>query len=98
MQSRRARKSYEQWAELVAEYDNSGFTMEAFCLHKNLAMSTFQRWRNTIHRTNFVKHGDVASAFTQVTPIPTETPVPPSAITLQIGRSITVTIQTTEST
>ena len=34
MQSRRARKSYEQWAELVAD-DTSGFTMEAFCLHKN---------------------------------------------------------------
>ena len=44
MQSRRARKSYEQWAELAAD-DTSGFTMEAFCLHKNLAMSTFQRWR-----------------------------------------------------
>ena len=40
MQSRRARKNYEQWAELVTEYDTNGFTMEASCLHNNLAMST----------------------------------------------------------
>lgn len=28
MQTRRTRRSYEQWAELVAEYDCGSFTMQ----------------------------------------------------------------------
>lgn len=94
MHSRRARKSYDQWSALVVEYDSSTFTMEEFCQRNDLALSTFQRWRSTIHRADSV-NVDAESGFTRIT---ATTPLEaPSSVTLQIGRSITMTIHTTDA-
>jgi len=97
MQSRRARKSIEQWSALVDQFDSSTDSMEQFCEQQNLAMSTFQRWRNTILRSKEIGSTQSTPEFAQVTspkPTPTKTP---SAVTLQIGTSITVMIHTPES-
>ena len=51
MRTRRARKSFEQWSELVEQFDCSNDSMERFCEQQDLALSTFQRWRSTIHKS-----------------------------------------------
>ena len=51
MRTRRARKSFEKWSELVEQFDCSNDSMERFCQQQDLAMSTFQRWRSTIRRS-----------------------------------------------
>ena len=98
MQSRRARKSAEQWNELVDQFDSSGDSMEGFCEQQNLAKSTFQRWRSIIRRSKILDPREPGSAFTQVTSAAAPRATTPTVVTLQIGGLITVTIQTAEST
>ena len=97
MATRRSRKSVEQWSELVDQFDSSGDSMEQFCQQQNLAMSTFQRWRSTIHRSKELGRAEAVSGFTRVRNPSVISPPPPSAVTLQIGTLITLTIHTAES-
>ena len=96
MRSRRARKSVEQWSKLVDQFDSSTDTMEQFCQQQDLAMSTFQRWRSTLHRSKDLSSDKQVTSFTQVTN-PTTTPsTAPSVVTLKVGTLITVTIHSAE--
>ena len=100
MRTRRARKTVEHWSELVERFDCSNDSMEQFCEQQDLAMSTFQRWRSTIHRSKVLRTSESPSEFTRAVTSPSTTPssvvsIPP-AITVQIGTSITLTIHTTE--
>ncbi len=40
-QTTRTRRTAEQWRALIAEQVASGMSQEAFCKHKQLALSTF---------------------------------------------------------
>ena len=42
---RSARKSAQQWAALVAEWQSNGDSEVAFCEQRGLVLSTFQKWR-----------------------------------------------------
>ena len=97
MQSRRARKSVEQWSKLVDLFDNSTDSMEQFCQQQDLAMSTFQHWRSTLHRSKDLSGDKQVSSFTQVTSPTTTQSTAPSVVTLKVGTSITLTIHSTES-
>ena len=96
MRSRRARKSVEQWSKLVDQFDSSTDTMEQFCQQQDLAMSTFQRWRSTLHRSKDLSVDEKASSFTQVLAPTTTHSTEPSVVTLKIGALITVTIHSAE--
>ena len=100
MRTRRARKTVEQWSELVERFDCSNDSMEQFCEQQDLAMSTFQRWRSTIHRSKALRTSETPSEFTRVVTSPATKPTPltsiPLAVTVQVGTSITLTIHTTE--
>ena len=98
MQTRRVRKSAEQWSELVDQFDSSEDSMESFCQRQNVAMSTFQRWRSMIRRSKNLDTHDPDPAFTRVTGAAAPRATIPTVVTLQIGGLITVTIQTEEST
>ena len=39
MRTRRARKSFEQWSELIEQFDCSNDSMERFCQHQDLAVA-----------------------------------------------------------
>jgi len=101
MRTRRARKSVEQWSELVEQFDSSDDSMERFCQRQDLAISTFQRWRSTIHRSKALGSSDTPSEFTRVTAPPASKPISPTSmlptITVRVGTAITLTIQTAES-
>ena len=101
MRTRRVRKSAEQWSELVEQFDCSDDSMECFCQQQDLALSTFQRWRSTIHRSKTLGSSDTASEFTRVTTPPASMRTSPASmpptITVQFGTAVTLTIQTAES-
>ena len=97
MQTRRARKSAEHWIELVDQFDSSDDSMEQFCRQQDLALSTFQRWRSTIYRSRDLSKEDQTPAFTEMRRPGSKSSIFPSAVTLQIGASITVTIHSAES-
>lgn len=42
---RRARRSRDEWKELIAEFDRSGLAAPAFCDQHHLSYSTFTKWR-----------------------------------------------------
>ena len=100
MRTRRARKTVEQWSELVERFDCSNDSMEQFCEQQDLAMSTFQRWRSTIHRSKVLRTSESPSEFTRAVTSRATKPASvvsiPPAITVQVGTSITLTIHTTE--
>ena len=101
MWTRRARKSIEQWSELVEQFDCSNDSMERFCQQQDLSVSTFQRWRSTIHQSKTLGTIETASEFTRVMTPPPKKPTSlakiPPAMTVQVGTSITLTIHSTES-
>ena len=80
MRTRRARKSFEQWSELVEQFDCSNDSMERFCQHQDLAVSTFQRWRSAIRQSKMLGTIETASQFTQVMTPPAKKPTSPASI------------------
>ncbi len=44
----RTRRSAEQWRALIAGQVASGMGQEAFCKHKQLALSTFAYWKRRL--------------------------------------------------
>lgn len=45
MAYRAPRHTAEQWAELVAQFDQSSESIQAFCTRHKLGFSTFHKWR-----------------------------------------------------
>ncbi len=99
----RQRRSADQWKALIAEYEQSDETMESFCKRRELAVSTFSRWRGFIRASE--QHTPERSAFKQVVttapPIddqaPAATRLTTSQIVLNIGDQITLSIHTGDS-
>ena len=51
--TRRARKSAQQWAEIIKEFQSSGLSESEFCESLDLSPVTFRKWRyKTSNRTN----------------------------------------------
>lgn len=46
--TKKIRRSPEQWQTIIASYEQSGLTQEAFCVRESLAMSTFYKWRQRL--------------------------------------------------
>lgn len=42
------RRRAEHWQAIMADYEASGLSQEAFCAQASLAMSTFSKWRNQL--------------------------------------------------
>ena len=42
------RRSVTEWRDLLARYDRSGQTQQAFCDRHGLALSTFCKWRREL--------------------------------------------------
>lgn len=45
------RRSAEEWRAIMADYEASGLSQEAFCVQESLAMSTFSKWRKRLTNT-----------------------------------------------
>ena len=51
--TRRARKSAQQWAEIIKKFQSSGLSESEFCESLELSPVTFRKWRyKTSNRTN----------------------------------------------
>jgi transposase-like protein len=42
------RRKESQWRELIAGYEQSGLTLEAYCRHHRIASSGFYTWRKRL--------------------------------------------------
>ncbi len=51
---RRVRRSEGEWRELVARFEQSGQTREAFCAEQGIVLSSFIRWRKKL-RNGFAR-------------------------------------------
>ncbi len=99
----RQRRSADQWKVLIAEYEQSDETLESFCNRRELAVSTFSRWRGFIRVGE--QHTPAPSAFKQVvtTAPPADNEASATArltgpqIVLNIGDQITLSIHTGDS-
>jgi len=47
-QTTRTRRTAAQWRTLMDEHAESGMSQEAFCKHKQLALSTFANWKRRL--------------------------------------------------
>ena len=48
---RRARRSREQWRDLLERFEHSGQRREDFCREHGLTLSSFAHWRRTLGKT-----------------------------------------------
>ena len=46
--ARRARRTADQWATLVEEFEHSGQNEVQFCSERDLGLSSFRKWRYRI--------------------------------------------------
>jgi len=61
------RRSAEQWQAIMANYEASGLSQEAFCAQASLAMSTFSKWRKQL--TNGMADAAVSPMFVDLSPL-----------------------------
>ena len=96
MNTRRERKSAQQWASIVEQFEQSKLSTDAFCEQHNLSTVTFNKWRRRakLHSSN------EPPAFKQVKTAVAQNDSPvrqPSIITLQVGHHVTLTIASESS-
>jgi hypothetical protein len=61
------RRSREQWAEIVGEFEHSGLSHEAFCAQQRLNMGSFRGWLYRLR--NGSERGKVARSATRLLPV-----------------------------
>lgn len=83
MTYRAPRQTPEQWSKLVAEYERSGDTVNAFCQRRHLALATFSKWRRRFSAPA-EPPVSTANAFVEALPISSSTQI----ITLRVGDSL----------
>ena len=59
------RRSAEQWQAIMAAYEASGLSQEAYCAQASLAMSTFSKWRKQL--TNGLADAAASPMFVELT-------------------------------
>ena len=59
------RRRAEQWQVIMADYEASGLSQEAFCTRESLAMSTFSKWRKQL--TNEMAGAAASPMFVDLT-------------------------------
>lgn len=89
---RRARRSPQQWKDLVAAYDARSSSSEDFCTQHDVAPSSVHRWRRRLAGKP-ARSKPVATASNTIVPIRIEAPalfelVLPSGFTLRFPTSI----------
>jgi len=61
----KVRRSAKQWQAIMADYEASGLSQEAFCARESLAMSTFSKWRKQL--TNGMADAAAGPMFVDLT-------------------------------
>jgi hypothetical protein len=61
------RRSREQWAQIVEEFERSGQSHEAFCVQRRLNVGSFRGWLYRLRNT--VVQGNVARSATRLLPV-----------------------------
>jgi len=96
MVQRNPRRSAAQWATIVADYDKSGLSVQAFCEQNNLVPVTFHKWRRRLSSTppEWVESKPAFIAASRVEPRRSAR----SSVTVQIGPTINLTITLDDAT
>lgn len=87
-------RSKEQWISLVADYQRSEQTQQAFCKERGITVSSFSKWRNQLEAQSdqqlFVDLGTMP-----VTDIASETslPLPDWQVELELGKGIILRVR-----
>jgi len=81
MANRAARQSAYEWSQIIAEFNQSGQTVEQFCAQHGYALSTFNRWK--------LRH---SKQHTAQSAVKSSRPAQPSFVEAMPAQSGTVTI------
>lgn len=91
----RARKSREEWAAVVADFEQSGLTRAQFCARRRLKPDTLKWWRwhlrrnrapaKTARDVRLVPVDLIASAMKVATPLPIIVTVAEVSVRVEIG-------------
>ena len=57
MKGKRHRRSRSKWRSLLAKFEGSGLSVEAFCQRKAISAASFYRWRSLL--SDAVDRGEV---------------------------------------
>ena len=80
-------RSAEQWQSILANYEKSGLTQEAFCKRESLAGSTFSKWRNRLSKSN--PSEPTQPMFIDLSSLPDQTACSGWDIELTLGDGVT---------
>lgn len=99
MNTRQRRLTRSQWVEVIDRQSRSGQTIRVFCEENNVGFASFGKWKQTLTRENAVDRS--ASTKPKFQPVSVSNPESAqpytsdaSVVTLALGASITLTIQT----
>ena len=90
MTQRNPRRSAAEWATLVADYRDSGLSIQAYCDEKHIVAATFHKWKRRLSSSSTARSSQ-KPAFVPVACTDT-TPPAVSSVTVQIGPSITLSL------
>ena len=90
MNKRNPRKTAVQWAQIIADLDQSGLSVANYCTQHGLVLTTFGKWKRKFSNHHVPVVGAPAFVPIQRTESATRTD---SSVTLQIGPSITLSIR-----
>lgn len=86
MNKRSPRKTAEQWAQIITNFNHSGLSPTAFCKQHRLVAITFHKWKRCLSKN------EAKPAFLPVQPVQSS-PHTQSSVKLHIGSSITLVIE-----
>lgn len=98
MRTHRPRQSAAQWASIIDQFNRSDLTVEAFCEQRNIAKSTFCKWKHKFRTQPNSSSTAIATvpAFKEVQPIKQKTDEESasltSVVTLKLGAGVILTI------
>lgn len=91
--TRRQRRSAQQWSELLNRFEASGLGVAAFCREEAIAESSFHRWRGLLGRNEAARPSRPAT-FVDLGPLRCEEPDAVSRweLRLDLGRGVVLTL------
>ncbi len=75
------RRSRPEWQQIVTDFEESGLSAQEFCNHRQIAYSSFGKWRSLLQKGH--RKPAQPTAFLEVTPL--DPPVSHWDVELELG-------------
>ena len=89
-------RSKKQWQALLAEFNTSDLSQDAYCKKRRISLSSFHKWRKYFSsQSTESAFADITAQVTEAVPLSTEHPNnAPWQVELELGHGIILRLRT----